>query len=636
MGRTVYLDTLTVEEAYAALSEAYDLEASRRIETVPVSESLGRITSEAVFAKVSNPHYNASAMDGIAVRSEDLVGVDERNPRSLKLNDDFTVVDTGDVIPEGFDSVVMVEDVLFITPEEAQIQEATYPYEHVRVVGEDVVIGEMILPTRHRIRPMDIGALLAGGIETLQVYAKPKVALIPTGTEIVVPGTPLKPGDIIDSNSYVFAALTTEAGGVSKTYGPIPDERELLKNTLLTAVAENDLVVINAGSSAGREDFTAGLVEELGTLIVHGLSIKPGRPTILGVISGKPVIGVPGYPVSAYVVFQAFVEPLIKRMAAIPAEQEVVVDAKLSKRIVSSLKHEEYVRMKLGKVGDAWVATPLNRGAGTTMSLVQADALLTIPRHSEGYEAGAVVPLTLWKPLEALSHTLVTIGSHDILLDHIQDAMIRSGAPLRISSAHVGSLGGVMAVKRGETHLAPIHLLDSESGQYNGPAIAKYLKGQPMLLIKGIKRRQGLYLKAGNPAKITGLKDIADRRLIFANRQKGSGTRLLLDHLLQKEGIAPSAIKGYEQELLTHTAVALAVQSGNADAGVGIESVAKLMGLAFQFIGEEDYDFLVPEALFETPEVQHFLEHLKSEGFRAQLNGLGGYRLEPITIQRFV
>lgn len=632
MPKNVYLDTMTIEEAYSCLFESLDLNELRKTERCHVSQLLGRVTSEAVFAKVSNPHYNAAAMDGIAVRSEDLLGVDERQPKCLKLDSEYMVVDTGDVIPEGFDSVVMVEDVVFINEDQVEVREATYPNEHVRLIGEDIVVGEMLLTTGHAIRPVDLGALISGGIEWVFVYTKPKVGLIPTGTEIVVPGTDLKPGDIIDSNSYVFSAMVEEAGGVPTSYLPVIDDEEILREAILKAVEANDLVVINAGSSAGREDFTAGLIQELGTLLVHGLSIKPGRPTILGHIQGKPVIGVPGYPVSAYVVFAAFVDPLIRRMAVREKDLGNTATVTLTKRIVSSLKNEEFIRMKLGMVGDRLVGTPLSRGAGTTMSLVKADGLLTVPRTSEGYEAGEKVEVALWQSRKKLDNTLVVIGSHDILIDYVQDALIRDAESLVVSSAHVGSLGGIMAIKRGEAHLAPIHLLDPITGSYNIPSIDRYLSGIPLYIIKGIKRQQGLYVLKDNPLSIQNLSDVASKGLVFANRQKGSGTRVLLDYLLDQQGVKADAIKGYEQELMTHTSVALAVLSGNAQVGMGIESVARLMGLDFIPVGEEDYDFIVPQAYFQEGKVQTFIRYLGSQAFVDLLHNLGGYRLEPIHI----
>lgn len=642
MPKNVYLDTMTIEEAYSCLFKSLNLNALRKTEKCHVSKLLGRVTSEAVFAAVSNPHYNAAAMDGIVVKSVDLMGVDERHPKCLHVDSDYRVVDTGDVIPEGFDSVIMVEDVVFISETQAEVREATYPNEHVRLIGEDIVVGEMLLTTGHTIRPVDLGALISGGIEMVSVYTKPKVGLIPTGTEIVVPGTVLKPGDIIDSNSYVFSAMVEEAGGLPTSYLPVIDDEGLLRAAILKAVDENDLVVINAGSSAGREDFTAGLIGELGTLLVHGLSIKPGRPTILGHIKGKPVIGVPGYPVSAYVVFTAFVDPLIRLMAVKDHSAGATAMVTLTKRIVSSLKNEEFVRMKLGVVGHRLVGTPLSRGAGTTMSLVKADGLLTVPRTREGYEAGEQVEVALWQSREKLDQTLVIIGSHDILIDYVQDALIRDAGSLdgasthelslTVSSAHVGSLGGIMAIKRGEAHLAPIHLLDPVSGSYNMASLNKYLSGIPLYVIKGIKRQQGLYVLKGNPLNIENLSDVAAKGLVFANRQKGSGTRVLLDYLLDQQGVSAEVVKGYEQELLTHTSVALAVLSGNAQVGMGIESVARLMGLDFIPVGEEDYDFIIPKAYFQEAKVQTFIRYLGSEAFAELLQSLGGYRLEPIQI----
>lgn len=626
--RNVYLSNLELEEAKKLfLKKIEDSAEAIESETIKVEDALGRITSEPKFARISSPYFNASAMDGIAVKYKSTFGAKEVNPVRLKIGEDFIYVDTGDVIKDPFDAVIMIEDVVKINDETVEIIKAASPWQHVRPVGEDIAASEMIIPTFHKITPVDIGALLSGGILKVDVIKKPKVGIIPTGTEIINPEEEISIGKIIDSNSRMFEAMVVENGGEANRYNPVIDNYELIKNAILKAVDENDIVVINAGSSAGSEDYTSVIIEELGELILHGVAIKPGKPAILGKIKNKPIIGLPGYPVSAYFVFEAFVTPLICKYLRTGEERKEKVQAVLSTRIMSSLKHLEFVRIKLGKIGDKLIATPLNKGAGVTMSLVKADGVLKVHKTVEGIEAGEIVEIELLKNYGDIENTLVSIGSHDIIMDIIANEMTLKTKGMNLSSAHVGSLGGIMANRRGECHISPIHLLDEKSGVYNIAYVKKYLPNKKMALIKGIKRVQGLMIKKGNPKNIKSLEDLIRDDVIFVNRQKGAGTRVILDYKLKEQDISSEEIKGYDREMTTHMTVATALLSGTADIGMGIESVAKTMGLDFIPIGEEDYDFLTEEKYLNDEKIIKFVEILKSEELAEQLNKIGGYRL---------
>ena len=627
--RNIYLSNVDLHEAIELFSKSFDdFSSLRRSEIIPVTESLGRITKEPVFAKISSPHYNAAAMDGIAVKAASTYGADENNPVRLKLNKDFKYIDTGDVIEDPFDAVIMIEDVVTIDEETVEIIKAASPWQHVRPVGEDIVANEMIIPASHKIRPFDIGALLSGGIVEVEVISMPKVGIIPTGTEIIEPWDKIEPGKIIDSNSRMFENLVKEYGGLPVRYNPVIDDYELIKKQVKAAMAENDIVIVNAGSSAGSEDCTPHIVKELGELIVYGVAIKPGKPVVLGKIDNKPLIGIPGYPVSAYFVFEAFVKPLIFKILNLEVNKRPVAKAVLSKRIVSSLKHLEFARMKLGKVEDKLIATPLSRGAGVTTSLVKADGITIIPKHIEGFEAGEMIDVELLRDLEEIENTIVSIGSHDIIMDLI-GTMIHAKYPkMSLSSAHVGSLGGIMAIKRGEAHLAPVHLLDEETGIYNLSYIRRFLGDKEVVLVKGIKRQQGIMVRKGNPKKIKGIEDLTREDVTFVNRQKGSGTRVLLDYKLKQLGIDAAKIVGYDREMTTHMTVASAIISGTADAGIGIKSVANVMELDFIPIGEEEYDFVLEQKFLEQENIKVFLEILQSEEFKQKLLELGGYSLE--------
>ncbi|WP_432665915.1 molybdopterin biosynthesis protein [Wukongibacter baidiensis] len=627
--RNVYLSNVELEEAKELFfKEIEESIKNRETETVSVYDSLDRITTKPVFARISSPFFNASAMDGIAVKAKETYGTDERNPKKLKLNRDYIFIDTGDVIEDPYDSVIMIEDVIPVDEETVQIIKAASPWQHVRPMGEDIVASEMIVPAYHRITPMDIGALLCGGILEIDAIKKVKVGIIPTGTEIIEPEEEIAPGKIIDSNSRMFEAMVKNYGGVPTRYKPVPDEYELIKSKILNAVQENDIVVINAGSSAGTEDYTSKIIEEIGKLIIHGVAIKPGKPAILGKVNGKPVIGIPGYPVSAYIVFEAFVKPLIYKYRSCKEFKGNSVDAVLSKRLMSSLKHLEFVKMKLGKVKGKLIATPLNRGAGVTMSLVKADGIARIPKKLEGIDAGEEIKIELLKDLESINNTIVSIGSHDIIMDILANMIHEKHRDVNLSSAHVGSLGGIMAMRRGEAHIAPVHLLDEKTGTYNTEYVKKYLKNIDISLVKGVKRLQGLMVKKNNPKNINSIEDLTREDIVFVNRQKGSGTRILLDFKLKELGVDSNSITGYDREMTTHMTVASAVLSGTADAGLGIKSSAEAMGLDFIPIGEEEYDFVLLTEFLEDEKIKEFIETLKSEEFAEKLLKLGGYEIE--------
>jgi putative molybdopterin biosynthesis protein len=386
-------------------------------ETIPVEEALDRITAGPIYARISSPHYNASAMDGVAVLAAKTTGASETSPRQLKVDQDFVVVDTGDPIPPDFDAVIMIEDVNYPDNETIEIMAEASPWQHVRLMGEDIVAAEMILPGNHKIKPADIGGVLAGGITEIAVHARPKVALMPTGTELVQPGSELKPGDIIEYNTRVLAAMVRQWGGIPIRREITVDDYDLLKKTMLSAVEEADILLINAGSSAGREDFTSSLISELGVMVTHGVAIKPGKPTILGVIKGKPVIRVPGYPVSAILCMDLFLKPIIYRKQGLLPPPVAKTEAIVSRKLVSPLGLEEFVQVKLGRVGEKIIATPISRGAGVIMSMVQADGMLRVPRTSEGFNAAETVQVELHRPLDEVLETTVVIGSHDIAMD---------------------------------------------------------------------------------------------------------------------------------------------------------------------------------------------------------------------------
>ena len=623
-----YLTNIPLEKAkeeYLTLLKQNGFGANN--EAIPVLEACGRITAEPVYAHICAPHYAASAMDGIAVNAKDTFGATETTPLTL-TPDQYVVVDTGDPIPDHCDAVIMVEELVHNEDGTITIHGAASPWQHIRQIGEDICVGEMILPSYTAISPSAIGAMIAGGVLEVKVIRKPVVGIIPTGDEIVPPCTDPKPGDILEFNSAIFSAMIKEWGAESQVYPIVPDQFAQIQEMVAKASEECDMVILNAGSSAGREDYSAKVIASLGEVLYHGIAIKPGKPAILGCKGAVPILGVPGYPVSGIIVIEELLKPLIDHWMRVPVEQKQYVKAVLTRPIVSGLKYKEFVRVRMGYVGDRLMASPLSRGSGVVTSFMKADGILEVPQGLEGYEAGEEVEIRLLCSLEKLQNTLVVIGSHDPLLDEVGNMLHVSDESLFMSSSHVGSMGGIMAIRRGEAHMAGCHLLDTVSGEYNLSFLKKYFPKGDVRLVRCVGRQQGLMVAKGNPLGIQAFADIAKDGVRYVNRQKGSGTRILADYLCKQEQIDSANIYGYEREELTHTSVAAQIANGSADAGMGIYSAANLYDLDFIPICIEEYDLIISDYAWNTPMVQQLIQVLKSEEFAQKMLTLGGYTLE--------
>ncbi|HWQ89941.1 MAG TPA: molybdopterin biosynthesis protein [Desulfitobacteriaceae bacterium] len=625
MERRIYLENTAWQEGLALMMAKLVERCLPKNEFLDVRLALHRITGAIVRAQRSSPHFSAAAMDGYAIRARDTHGISEREPRWLELGVQAMPVDTGDPIPEGMDAVVMLEDVLEVGEGGILLQAPVVPWHHVRPVGEDMVQGEVLLPVNHRIRPQDQGALLAAGVLEVEVRSKPRVGILPTGDEIRRPGAVLEVGDIVDSNSTVLASLVEEWGGTATIWPIAPDQAQLLEEAIHAMAASQDILVIIAGSSQGRGDYTSQIVQKSGTLYLHGAAIKPGKPVVLGEVQGKPVFGIPGYPVSAYLTAHLFLEPWIKHLQGLSKDPLPVLEAVISKKVFSSLGSEEFVRVKVGRVGGRWVAAPLSRGAGVTMSLVRADGLLRVPRLQEGFHEGETIPVELLRPIAELEETLVCIGSHDLSLDVLSSHLKARGGQGGIASAHVGSLAGILALRKGEAHFAGIHLLDPETGEYNSSYLQRFLPGREVALLNLVYRNQVLIVPKGNPLNIKTLADLVKPGIRFINRQGGSGTRVLLDYLLRKQGLTKEQILGYEREEFTHLAVAVAVASGAADVGLGIQSAAEALGLDYVPVGQERYDLAIPHEYLENPRMKAMISVIRSKAFQEDVLALGGY-----------
>jgi molybdopterin molybdotransferase/putative molybdopterin biosynthesis protein len=614
----VFLRDVPADEALAAWLEAIQ---GRRLDAVetPLQDALGRVTAAPVWALRSSPAYDAAAMDGIAVRAADTLGATETSARKVPH---FAVVDTGDALPDGFDAVVMREQLHWIE-DVPEVRAAVAPWQHVRTIGEDVSATELLLPEGHRLRPVDLAAAAAAGHTALTVRRAPRVLVIPTGDEVRPLGAEPAPGELIDTNSLMLAAQAREAGCKVESASILPDDADQIAAAVRDGAARADLVIVIAGSSAGRDDYTAAVIERAGQLLVHGVAVKPGHPVVLGVVDGTPVLGAPGYPVSAALTFELFVLPLLAALEGTAPQARPKARARLARRLASSLGSDDWIRVRLGRVGGGLVAAPLPRGAGVLTSLVRADGLLVVPAALEGHDAGEEVDVRLLRDLDAVERTIVAIGSHDLVLD-LAASLLRARDPAHtLVSGPVGSLGGLVALRDGLCHVAGCHLLDPETGDYTLPWIRRVLPGMEVEVIRLVHREQGLIVARGNPANVEGLQDLA--RVRYVNRQRGAGTRVLLDHELGRHGIEPAAVDGYEREEPTHLAVAAAVAAGRADAGLGVMAAARAFELDFVPVAREPFDLVMAPG---EPAVAPLLELLEDADFRAQVEALGGYSTE--------
>lgn len=640
---SIYLQDIPLSEAQSIFHDALEKAGLWRIletEEINLDElTQGRVLVEPIWAKLSSPNYHASAMDGFALQAEATISASPTSPLVLKIGPHTTYVDTGDPLPEWADAVVPVElaepldekgqDIPDMRRSSAiRVRAALTPWTNVRPMGEDIIATQLVLPAGQVLRPVDLGAIAASGHATARVSRKPKVGIIPTGTELIQPGQKVRPGDIIEYNSIVLAAQVNAWGGLAKRYPIIPDDYEKIKESVLQAAGENDLVLLNAGSSAGSEDFSARVISECGDLLVHGVAVRPGHPVILGMIHYPkerivPIIGVPGYPVSAALTGEIFVEPIIGYWTGRQPYEPLEVTASLTHKITSPPGDVDYMRVVVGRVDNQLLAAPLPRGAGIITSLARADGIIVIPAGTQGLESGTKVKVRLYRSPHELENTIFCIGSHDITLDLL--AQYLTSFSRRLVSANVGSLGGLAALRRGEAHLAGSHLLDLQTGDYNRSYIKLYLPETQVRLMIWVFRQQGLLVNKNNPKDIRSLVDLARPEVRFINRQRGSGTRVLLDFELSKLGIKTRSINGYAQEAYTHLAVAASIASHRADCGLGIAAAAQALELDFIPLFQERYDMVIPLRFFATDLLSPIFELMQSPSFRNSIAALPGY-----------
>ena len=630
-----FLDVVSAEEARARFEKHLDL-SPLGAETVSLADALTRVLAHDIVAPVDAPPFDRSNVDGFAVRATDTIGAGNATPKTLTLNAEViacgdapqlevgpgtaTTIATGGVIPRGADAVVMVEHTELIERGAfgIELQRAVAPGQFISYAGSDIARGETLLRKGARIGSREIGMLAACGLAVVDVVHRPKVAVISTGDELVPLGQPLKPAGIFDSNGAIIAAAITEAGGDAIAFGAVPDDAVALEKAVRAALGQSDMVVLSAGTSKGAGDLSHAIVSKLGApgILVHGVALKPGKPLCLAVIGKMPLVVLPGFPTSAIFTFHAFVAPVIRALAGLPPEAAQTVEARVPVRIASELGRKEFVLVSLIEGDDGPVAFPTDKGSGSVTSFSQADGFLEIDALATALDADTQAKVTLIGSA-ARAPDLVIMGSHDVALDVLVGALAERGFSARTLA--VGSLGGVAAATRGQCDIAPVHLIDPRSGDYN-----KHLVTPALSLVPGWRRMQGVLFRAGD-ARFEGksatdaIKTIlTDRSALMVSRNAGAGTRVLIDRLL--DGARPP---GYANQPKSHNAVATAIAQGRADWGLAIEPVADLYGLGFLPVAPEHYDFLVVESRRTRPAVQAFLAALRDEKTRDKIRAIG-------------
>ncbi len=644
-GRRIFRKLIPLEEARRLLYEHFTPKPLG-VEEVPLTEAYNRVLGEDVISGVDVPGFDRAAMDGFAVRAEDTFGADEENPVRLVVigqveageaprlevcEGEAVEVATGAPIPRGADAVVMVEYTQPVDGEQIEVFKSVTPGENVLSAGFDIRVGELILRRGERITPREIGVLAAVGLSSVKVFRKPRVAIISTGKELTRPGEPLEFGKIYDINSSSLAGAVVESGGEPVQMGISSDDPEEIAGKIKRALSEADLVLTSGSTSAGAGDVMYRILNKLGEpgVIVHGLAVKPGKPTIIAIIDGKPVFGLPGYPTSALTIFNLLVKPVILQMAG-SAELGVKakVRARMAFKVFPAKGRREFLPVHIIRREDgSFLAYPVLTGSGAITTLAMADGFIEIPEGVELLSEGEEVSVNLFSS-EVRPADLVIMGSHCIGVDILLRCLRERRPSFKVKVVNVGSIGGINAVRRGEADIAGIHLLDEETGGYNIPFLERYNLSGRAVLVRGYKRQQGFMVKKGNPKGIRSFRDLLRDDVTFINRNVGSGTRVLIDMNLTKVskelGISVeevrSRIRGYNMEARSHSAVASMVLHDRADVGIGIKTAAELHGLDFIPITDEEYDFLIPKERLNKGSVKDFLEILRSDGFRRELS----------------
>ena len=640
--RKVFRKLLSVEDALKRLQDHYEAKPLGS-EDVPLDKSLGRVLSEDIVSMIDVPSFDRATMDGFAVVAEDTFSAQEDKPVKLKIvgkveagdkpeievgRGEAAEIATGAPMPKGPNAVVMVEQ----TDQKhdvVSIFKAVAPGENVMGAGTDIMAGEAVLRSGQEITSRDIGLLAALGKSRVNVYRKPRIAIISTGNELIPAGQQLEYGKIYDINSKTLAGAILESGCEPVPLGICSDDTEEMKTKIQQALVVADAIVTSGSTSAGAGDILYRIIGEFGGpgIVVHGLSVKPGKPLIVAVIEGKPLFGLPGYPTSALVIFNLIVKPNISKMAGRAAESATWLEGKVASKIFSAKGRREFLPVHIVKdEAGKNLVYPVLSGSGAITSLALADGFIDIPQNQEFIEEEENVRVELFS-LMFQATDLVFIGSHCIGLDILFSCLRRRTPTLSFKIINTGSIGGLQAVKRGEADVAGVHLLDESTGEYNLPFLHQYGMAETATLIRGYNREQGFIVPKGNPKRIKSFEDLLRDDISFINRNLGSGTRLLIDLNLRKVAEAKgldlsqvtNRIRGYRIEARSHSAVALAILNGKGDVGFGIRTAAEIYGLDFIKYANEKYDFLVPKRRLGRNPVKQLVSELRSIEFRSEL-----------------
>lgn len=637
MGRNIYLETVPPEAAVARAKKALNRDELLGTETLPTHEAAGRVTAGPIYAQYSSPTFHAAAMDGIAVKAESTFMAREDEPTALSHGDDFLFVNTGNPLPDGMNAVIMIENVVQKDEVTVLIDAPAFPWQHVRRIGEDIVATELLIPQNRELTPSDIGALLSAGIYEIKVRESVRAVFMPTGDEVLnfLDKPAPMAGQVIESNSQVFRAYA-KSWGVDATWtAPVPDNEDALRASVMDGLESgNHIVIVGAGSSAGSKDYSKKVFESIGTVLVHGIAVMPGKPTLVAITDersgypGRLLVGAPGYPVSAIVCHEKILAPIVAWLQGTSEPERATTEVVLARKTPSKAGMREALRVAAGRIGDRIVAAPLARGAGMITTMTKAQAVAFIPEDVEGVEDGEAMTAELLVPRSDLERVMVHVGSHDNTLDLLANELMGLPEPLRLVSSHAGSMGGLTALKAGSALFAGAHLFDPESSDFNFPFLDRYLGGMDVTVINLAIRHQGLIVQPGNPLGIKGVEDLAREDVTFINRQRGAGTRILLDHHVKTAGLNPREIRGYENEEFTHMAVAVNVLTGAASCGLGIYAAAKALDLDFVPLAHERYDLVIPTEYLADDRIQTLLKMIRSAEFKWKVSEQGGYEID--------
>jgi putative molybdopterin biosynthesis protein len=643
----VFRKLLNIEDAKNAFHKNYS-PTPVGVERIPLDTAHNFVIAENLEASIDVPPFDRATMDGFAVCAEDTFLADDDKPVTLEIMGKIDVgeyselvvqrgealeISTGAPIPKGANAVVMVEHTN-VQSGNLKVYKPFGPGENIMAAGSDIRAGELILRKGTLMTPRETGVLAALGVTKVKCYRRPKIAIISSGNELVSPGSRLETAKIYDINARTISDSILECGGEPLFLGIARDNLEDIRSRIEEGFEAADMVITSGGTSAGVGDLVYQVVEMLGKpgIVVHGVSVKPGKPTIIGVVDGKPIFGLPGNPTSALMIFDIFVRPAIRSMAGLREEERAVISARTSQKFYSSDGRREFMPVNVVRTEEGgYTAYPILTGSGAITTLAEADGFIEIQETRRFLREGELVKVNLFSQILKPADLMI-IGSHCVGVDLILNLLSKTYYDTIYKTINTGSSGGLSAIRRGEADLAGIHLLDDKTGEYNLPFLKRFEVDKEALLIRGYNRTQGLITAKNNPLKITSFKDLVRRDVTLINRNPGSGTRILLDFYLSKiasEEVSSlkdvaSSVNGYKLEAKSHTAVAVAILRGKADVGLGIETVAEQYGLSFVQISEERYDFAVRADRMNKKSVKAFLSVLRSEEFKARLRRIKG------------